>query len=96
MTEINPSKAVLFICDVQDKLLRVMQNSSQTLINVERLVKAANILSLPIVVTEQYPQGLGPTVQSIKELLEPNFKPYSKTCFTMAIPGTLGTPKVTV
>ena len=87
MSEIVPSKTVLLICDVQEKLLPVMQNSNQTLINIERLVKAAKILDIPIVVTEQYPKGLGPTVQSLKELLEPDFEAYSKTSFTMVIPG---------
>ncbi|PIO27478.1 hypothetical protein AB205_0192210, partial [Aquarana catesbeiana] len=44
---------------------------------------ASKILDIPVIVTEQYPKGLGPTVP---ELGADGIKKYSKTCFTMLIP----------
>ena len=44
-------------------------------------------MELPILATEQYPKGLGPTVPELG-LVEANIKPYAKTCFSMcAVPG---------
>ncbi|KAG8569657.1 hypothetical protein GDO81_014507 [Engystomops pustulosus] len=45
--------------------------------------QTAKILEIPVVVTEQYPKGLGPTVP---ELGAEGLKKYSKTCFSMLIP----------
>ena len=54
----DASKSALFVCDVQQKLLPVMRNSEAILTNVERLVKAAKVLKMPIIATEQYPTVL--------------------------------------
>merc|ERR1712083_881023 len=40
-------------------------------------------MDVPVLATEQYPKGLGPTVPELG-LAEANIKPYSKTCFSMA------------
>ncbi|CAI9581773.1 unnamed protein product, partial [Staurois parvus] len=48
-----------------------------------RLLQAGKILEIPVILTEQYPKGLGPTVP---ELGTDGIKKYSKTCFTMLIP----------
>ena len=37
--------------------------------NVERLIRGAHILRVPVIATEQYPKGLGPTAPAIRELL---------------------------
>lgn len=44
------------------------------------MLKAARLLDIPAVLTEQYPQGLGPTVP---ELGAQDLQPVSKTCFSM-------------
>uniref|UniRef100_K7GAN0 Isochorismatase domain containing 2 n=1 Tax=Pelodiscus sinensis TaxID=13735 RepID=K7GAN0_PELSI len=48
-----------------------------------RVPQAARLLEIPVVVTEQYPQGLGPTVP---ELGAEGLKKFSKTCFSMLGP----------
>jgi nicotinamidase-related amidase len=43
---------------------------AQAVANTNRLIAGARALRIPIVVTEQYPEGLGPTVESIADNLE--------------------------
>ena len=57
----------LLIVDVQTKLLPAM--SDQRLVERCILVRAAKALGVPITISEQYPQGLGPTVDALREAL---------------------------
>ena len=61
---------VVFI-DIQEKLVDVMiKNEIKKVIEVSStLIEAAKILEVPCLYTEQYPKGLGPTVQELKSLL---------------------------
>ena len=69
--QIDPARAALVIVDVQERLFGVMAEEprGQLLRNVGILVELARRLGLPVVVSEQYPRGLGPTVAAIKEML---------------------------
>lgn len=71
--------ALLFI-DIQERLFPVMHDKEKLLRNVLKLVKGAGVLEIPIILTEQYPRGLGPTLPEIKELL-PDVKPVEKVSF---------------
>ena len=53
--------------------------------NSSRVLEAAKIMSLPCLATEQYPKGLGPTVEELG-LAKHSITPFPKTCFTMIIP----------
>ena len=57
-------EAVLFIIDIQDKLVPVMKYKDQVIDNNKILIKAAEEMDFPIIATEQYPKGLGRTVQN--------------------------------
>lgn len=57
------------VVDVQERLAAVMAYRDQVIANIRRLIGVARLLQLPIVVTEQYPSGLGPTVPELRELL---------------------------
>jgi nicotinamidase-related amidase len=59
----------LLVIDVQEKLLPAIADGPRVVWNVRRLIDAAKILGLPIVATEQYPKGLGPTVAELAERL---------------------------
>jgi len=48
-----------------------------------RVLRAAKILDMPVVVTEQYPKGLGPTVPELGIQEFPDVKPVAKTQFSM-------------
>jgi nicotinamidase-related amidase len=72
---------VLVLIDFQERLFPVMQDKEKLLTNTVKLTKGAVALEIPVIVTEQYPKGLGPTLPEIKSLL-PNFKAVEKTCFS--------------
>ena len=57
-------KSQLLIVDVQEKLLQAISGKDRVVERCVRLVRAARTLDVPITVSEQYPQGLGPTVDS--------------------------------
>ena len=73
--------SVLLVIDVQEKLFRVMVQKEQLADNLQRLIKGIQVMEVPVLVTEQYPQGLGPTIPEIAGLL-PAVKPYSKVNFS--------------
>jgi nicotinamidase-related amidase len=57
----------LLVVDMQEKLLRLMSGHERVIWNTRRLLDGAKLLGLPIAATEQYPQGLGPTVPELAE-----------------------------
>lgn len=58
-------QALLLIIDMQEKLLAAMKYQDQVVKNTNILLEMSHVLGLPVVVTEQYPQGLGRTVTEI-------------------------------
>jgi nicotinamidase-related amidase len=64
---IGRDKSQLLIVDVQDKLLDAISRKDRVVQRCVRLVRAARLLGVPITVSEQYPQGLGPTVDPIRD-----------------------------
>lgn len=66
---INRNHALLLIVDIQGKLAEIVHQSETLLRNARILIEGANVLDIPIVVTEQYPKGLGHTVPSLTEVL---------------------------
>jgi nicotinamidase-related amidase len=79
--ELTTDNAVIVAIDFQERLFPVMHDREKLLKNVLKLIKGAQVLGVPLVLTEQYPKGLGPTVPEIKELL-PDVQPVEKTCFS--------------
>ncbi len=61
-------RAALLVIDVQDRINAVMADQSH-LPRLEVLVEACRGLEVPVIGSEQYPQGLGPTVPSLSDLL---------------------------
>jgi nicotinamidase-related amidase len=65
---LQQSNAALLVIDVQDRINAVMKNQDH-LPRIEVLVEACRALDVPVLASEQYPQGLGPTVESLATLL---------------------------
>lgn len=71
---LEAENSALLIIDLQEKLLKAISNQSIVLINSKKLIKAAQILEMPIYYTEQYPEGLGETVEILKDDLQTAMK----------------------
>jgi nicotinamidase-related amidase len=59
----------LLVVDVQEKLLPLIPGRERLVWNIRRLIDGAQVLGLPVIATEQYPQGLGPTTAELAQRL---------------------------
>ncbi|OBS66772.1 hypothetical protein A6R68_04664, partial [Neotoma lepida] len=80
---IFPESSILFLCDMQEKLRDRVLYFPQIVSMAARMLKVAQLLDVPVLLTEQYPQGLGPTVP---ELGAQGLRAMSKTCLSMVPP----------
>jgi isochorismate hydrolase len=60
------TETALLIIDLQEKLMPVINNSAEVFSNVNKLIVGAEILSVPIIITEQYSKGLGHTCSEVQ------------------------------
>jgi len=67
---IDRDDLVLLVIDVQDRLAAAMEHRDATIDAVVRLVRVAALVGAPIVVTRQYPSGLGGTVPEVEAALD--------------------------
>ena len=65
--------------DLQEKLVNMLSNSDFIAQNATKLMKASDILNIDTIITEQYPKGLGSTIESINAIT--SFKTVEKTSF---------------
>ena len=93
--------STLLVVDVQDRLLAAMPDAAGLIRDVAFLLDVANLLAIPAMATEQYPQGLGPTAAALAQRL-PSDR-LAKTAFSCGgAPGLLadlrrsGRPNVVV
>ena len=77
-TLLRREDCVLVVIDAQEKLMPVIHDKETVTDNILRLVKFAEIIGLPVVVTEQ--QKLGPTLPEIKDALS-DYEPVEKIEF---------------
>lgn len=70
----------LLVVDVQERLVPAIADHPRVVFNVRRLVDGANALGLPVAATEQYPEGLGPTVPVLRKRLGPIRSKLSFSC----------------
>ena len=80
--KLRRDRAGLLIVDVQEKLIAHEDRSADVLQTIQMVIKGFRILGLPILVTEQYPKGLGSTVAGIKCLLGDQQHYLTKTTFS--------------
>jgi nicotinamidase-related amidase len=68
---IEPSRAALLVVDIQERLAAVMPAEARAAVekNVGILVELARRLAIPVVVSEQYPKGLGRTTAAVEQAL---------------------------
>ena len=75
------NNCLLLIVDLQEKLLKKIKKRSLIINNTIKLIKIFHTFGIPIIVTEQYSKGLGPTDSKIKSCFD-KFSPIEKTSFS--------------
>ncbi|EAR62704.1 hydrolase [Neptuniibacter caesariensis] len=80
---IEADKSALLVIDVQEKLLPGVFENEKLVASCKWLMGVAKLMDIPVLGSEQYPQGVGPTVAELRELLpEEDF--IGKTHFSCA------------
>jgi nicotinamidase-related amidase len=81
---IRREDCICITVDIQKKLVPVMHDPLELLKQCTKLLKGMRVLGIPVVVIEQYPKGLGRTVEPIAELLGEQQKYIEKRVFSIA------------
>ena len=66
---ISAQKTALLVVDIQGKLANIVADSEGLISNTSKLIRCCQVLSVPILVLEQNPKGLGPTTAELRRLL---------------------------
>jgi nicotinamidase-related amidase len=82
---LTANHAALLVIDLQEKLIKAIDRADRVLSSTTLLVKAARILEIPVFATEQYPKGLGPTVEPLASLIAD--RPAKTTFHCLGAPG---------
>jgi nicotinamidase-related amidase len=80
---LDRDRAALVVVDVQEAFRPAVRDFDGVAAGAAALVRGARILGLPVVVSEQYPRGLGKTVAEVAEHLD-GIEPIEKVCFSAA------------
>jgi nicotinamidase-related amidase len=78
---LNIQDCCLVVVDVQGKLAQLMYDKQVLFKNIQILIKATKILSVPILWCQQVPEALGPTLPEIAQLLA-DYEPINKSAFS--------------
>lgn len=63
---VNINNTALIVVDIQGKLARTVDNVNEVYQNWLKVIRAARLFQMPILVLEQYPQGLGHTIEDLQ------------------------------
>lgn len=66
MALLDAERSLLLVIDLQGKLVHQVHRSEAVLATTERLLAFADLFQVPVILTEQYPKGLGPTEPSLR------------------------------
>ncbi|MBQ8458631.1 isochorismatase family protein [bacterium] len=64
----DENNTAIICIDIQEKLVNMLKNSEKISNNTEKIIKIASILNLKTIITEQYPKGLGLTIEKIRNI----------------------------
>jgi nicotinamidase-related amidase len=81
---LDRSRSALVLIDVQEKLFPHVHDYERVLARLDLLITGAKLMGVPLLLTEQYPQGLGRTVEEIRRML-PGIQPLTKTEFSCVL-----------
>ncbi|HWK24812.1 MAG TPA: hydrolase [Ureibacillus sp.] len=78
---LTKEETVLVLIDIQGKLAEIVHDSEFVISNIAKVSEGVQIIGLPVLWLEQYPKGLGPTVEKIAQTLT-NQQPIEKITFS--------------
>ncbi len=84
MSKLDRQRAALVVVDVQEAFRKAIPDFEAIAAATAKLVQGAEAMGVPIVVSEQYPQGLGQTVPEVAEVLPDGVEPIDKVRFSAA------------
>ena len=70
MPLLEPDRSLVLMIDMQERLLPLIHRSEMTIEACRRLLTLADLFEVPVLATELYPKGLGPTAGRLLETLE--------------------------
>jgi nicotinamidase-related amidase len=80
--KLDRDRAALVVIDVQEAFRKAMPGFDDVARGVAALIRGATAVEIPIIVTEQYPKGLGRTVDEVARHLPDGLAPIEKVCFS--------------
>lgn len=81
---LNPASSLLIVIDAQEKLMPAINGADEIIANIAKLITGAHYFELPVLLMEQYPEGLGPVVAPLKEADAGRGEVIAKTSFSSA------------
>ncbi len=81
MALLSVEDSVLMVIDMQGNLYESMQEKAFLLENIQKLIRGMQVFDIPVIVTEQIPEKLGPTIEPLTSLL-PDARRISKSDFS--------------
>ncbi len=76
MSLLKPEECLLVEIDIQEKFVPIVWHIDKVIENTNRLVAGATLVGIPVIASEQYPEGLGKTSDrvALPEGIEPHWK----------------------
>lgn len=82
VAKLDPERATLVVIDVQEAFRKAIPGFDEVVAGTVTMVRGAEAIGIPTIVTEQYPKGLGTTVPELTEHLTAGTEPIEKTAFS--------------
>jgi nicotinamidase-related amidase len=80
--KLDRERAALVVIDVQEAFRKAVPSFADVTRGTAALIRGGEAVGVPIIVTEQYPKGLGHTVEEVAEQLPEGLEPIEKICFS--------------
>jgi nicotinamidase-related amidase len=79
---LDATRSALVIIDMQENFRTPIPDFAEVAARIALVAHAARLLRVPVIVTEQYPKGLGQTAGEIRAVLPEDWRPVEKTAFS--------------
>jgi nicotinamidase-related amidase len=83
-SKLDPDRVTLVVVDVQEAFRKALPDFDAVASGAAALIRGADALGVPVIVTQQYTKGLGETVPEVAEHLPEGTEPLEKVVFSAA------------